>query len=119
MISPHPIETAGIPRHKMPQVDPESLVGIPTISLDPGVLRSTQSDFSDEKIRSIASTIESSGNALTPIVISSDFYVLDGHHRWLAHALLKRKVEAVQLDLPRDQAIGLLIRMQGKSNERT
>jgi hypothetical protein len=46
--------------------------------LDPAVLKPSQAEFSPEKVKALA------GKDTGAILVSSDGYVLDGHHRWLA-----------------------------------
>lgn len=43
-----------------------------------------------------------------PVLVSRDDYVLDGNHRWMAHALLKEKMPVIQLDLEFEPAIALM-----------
>lgn len=40
-----------------------------------------------------------------PIIISKDGYIVDGHHRWIAFKLLKKPLKAIQIDLPKNEAI--------------
>jgi hypothetical protein len=65
--------------------------------IDPHKLKSSQSEFDKKKIVGIMvepKKVESG------IIISSDNYVLDGHHRWLAHYNQGKKIQVVRVDLP-------------------
>lgn len=58
-----------------------SVVEIETSSLCP-----TQIDFNDDKIVKMVKRIEQKDPSFKgTILISKDGYVLDGHHRWIAH----------------------------------
>ena len=63
-------------------------------SIDPDELRSSQIEFDDEKIEGLRQ--KPSGN---PIIVSSDGYVIDGHHRWLADHFENRNCDAYVCDL--------------------
>lgn len=103
-------------RSDMPQVDQSDLsaavkiltdagIDVSMRSVDPSSLRHSQTKVNKQKIRSIASDIES-GKKMPPIVISSDGSIIDGHHRQMAYIKLgTNPVRAVQINLPRDRAI--------------
>lgn len=42
------------------------------------------------------------------IFVSRDWYILDGNHRWKLHALERSKIAVYQIDLPFEEAIGLM-----------
>lgn len=66
-------------------------------SVDPSTLKSTQSEFDDSKIFKMMFDKDSND----PIIISNDFHVLDGHHRWLAdYNTDKSLTSAYVIDLP-------------------
>jgi hypothetical protein len=66
--------------------------------IDPKKLKSSQSEFNKSKIINIM--MNGKKNTLSGVIISSDNYVLDGHHRWLAHYNQDRKIEVVRVDMP-------------------
>lgn len=96
VVVPHKDETAGIPRHKMPQIpgkhvdailkDLEAATGkrATTTEVDPGDLKPTQGNFNKDKITGCMKSIED-GEKQYPIIVSSDNFIMDGHHRWLGH----------------------------------
>jgi hypothetical protein len=65
--------------------------------IDPKKLKSSQSEFNKSKIINIMMDRK---NTLSGVIISSDNYVLDGHHRWLAHYNQDKKIEVVRVDMP-------------------
>lgn len=94
-----------VPRADMPQLENKH---VKSFLKDHGVdskiehrstseLKPTQSQFNPEKIASMDKTGMSK-----PILISSDDYVLDGHHRWLANHYNKTKQATIKLpwDVP-------------------
>lgn len=91
-------------RKLMPQVDSlenfiknlnDQIVSHRNIDIDPKDLKSTQSEFDMEKVRQMPS---SKGH--TGVIISNDNYILDGHHRWLAHHRDSAKMKVLQVDQP-------------------
>lgn len=44
-----------------------------------------------------------------PILISADFYILDGNHRWMLYLHLNMQVEVIQLLRPFEEAIELML----------
>lgn len=82
-------EGEGKPRHCLPQItDWDGFVKaveeaggkIEDDLIDPDMLEPTQSNFNQEKVDRIVA----SKDLGKPVVVSSDAFVLDGHHRWLA-----------------------------------
>ena len=87
-------DTLGIKRDKMPQVkskDYDELikhlnkngVRVTKKSVKASTLKATQKDFNVDKIVGAISKIKTIGTA-KPLIVSSDNYIIDGHHRWLA-----------------------------------
>jgi len=92
--TPKPKDTLGISRVDMPQVrsaDYDELIeylknlGIKMERKEVKAkrLRATQSDFNKDKIVKAMGRIKTIGQA-KPLLVSSDNYIVDGHHRWLA-----------------------------------
>lgn len=55
------------------------------MSLHSNLLSPTQNEFNDDKVASIKKTIGSKNTGeVTPILISNDNFIIDGHHRWKA-----------------------------------
>jgi hypothetical protein len=78
---------------------------------DPRTLKATQGEFSDA---GIAKMMDKSGNIKTgtsmrkPIIVSSDNYVMDGHHRWLAAYNLQTTIPTIRVSIPGKQLLDLL-----------
>jgi N12 class adenine-specific DNA methylase len=118
--------TLGIPRAKMPQVKLklrpklyaflESMgIGSTTETVAAADLKPTQAEFSPEKVEGARSL---QGDA-AGVLVSSDGYVLDGHHRWLARAMNREPVEIRRFDAPIDQLLDAVREFSGTtvSNE--
>lgn len=107
---PSKSETLKIDRKDMPQIkgkDVKDFLQFLKIShgvtsskanIDPSILTATQQQFHKAKIVAIMSLIQNDSYDNTPILISNDNYVLDGHHRWLAHLNLKKDIQVIQVD---------------------
>lgn len=115
--TPHPKDTLGVPRRHMPQIDEDHYkelfkylfgkgVKVKKVTVDARDLNSTQSEFSDKGIEKSMTN----GKMNKPIIISSDNYVLDGHHRWLAAKNgRKHEMTAFQVSVPAKEGLSLLI----------
>jgi hypothetical protein len=104
----------GFKRKEMPQIEGKNIqkfldylksdgVKYKETSVDSKSLRPTQSQFNQDKIQGMIDTIDQKKQH--PIMVSKDGYVIDGHHRWLAHYNLGRKMPVIQIDLKIDDAI--------------
>jgi hypothetical protein len=91
-------------RSLMPQVDSlenfiknldEKIIKHRHIVVDPRDLKSTQSEFNMEKVSQMRPAKGPSG-----VIISNDNYILDGHHRWLAHHRDGVNMKVLQVDQP-------------------
>ena len=82
-----------VPRNKMPQIKSTDVPEFITFLKDRGIkvdkkdmpvsnIKPTQKDINKEKVVAL-STVKAS-NLKKPVIISKDFHLLDGHHRWLA-----------------------------------
>lgn len=99
--------TLGIPRKEMPQVKAEHRGALANFLKARGIegteetvpassLKPTQAEFSEQKVLK-AKNFEGGDRA---ILVSSDGYVLDGHHQWLAKLDQHEDVRAIKLDAP-------------------
>jgi N12 class adenine-specific DNA methylase len=106
---PDDLGSLGIPRAEMPQIKGEhrgALIqfldgrGITHDTVDelpPDSLRPTQIEFSREKA---AAWIEPRDDSDRSVLVSSDGYVLDGHHQWMGALAGGRPVKAIRFDAP-------------------
>lgn len=106
--------TLAVPRAQMPQIKAEHRGAMTNFMNARGVshttgevpadsLRPTQAEFSPEKVRKAAS-FEGGDRS---ILVSSDNYVLDGHHQRLAKREAGEPVKVIRLNAPIQQLIGL------------
>lgn len=117
----------GIPRAEMPQVSmvdrPAMLEflsterGIPSakVEVPPGDLKPTQREYAPAKVDR---SMEASGETATALV-SSDGFVIDGHHRWLAQLRKGELLRAWRFDAPATEVIEAIRAFPGvrKSDE--
>jgi hypothetical protein len=107
-------KTLGIPRDKMPQVkskDYDELIAflkkrkikMTKRKVKAKDLKATQSNFNVDKITQAVDKYKTLATA-KPIIVSSDGYVIDGHHRWLGAvnvggdiAIMQASVKAKEL----------------------
>lgn len=99
-----------IPRRNMPQIKTKHIdkfkdwiesEGIQSkeTTISPKDLKPTQKDFNTEKVRNILNKELYKLDKL--ILVSKDGFILDGHHKWLAHFNLndEKPVKVLQVDL--------------------
>ena len=120
-------ETLGVPRAAMPQIataDRPVLMdwlksqGIRsnTETVEPGTLKPTQAEYAPSKVqRAVAEVAKSraAGEQPRPIIVSSDGYVIDGHHQWLAAKAAGEKIGVIRVGVPAAQAIQTIKRFPG------
>jgi len=107
IVTPHIDDTLGIMRHEMPQIEHDHYddyfeymrehgVTFKKEMVKPHDLRATQQEFADAGIVTSIMKSADAKRIFKPILISSDDYVIDGHHRWLAklNTLPEGKIEA-------------------------
>lgn len=100
--------TMGIPRADMPQVKGEHRgaliqfldgLGIShkTVQIPASKLKPTQAEFSTKKAEGWKEVREGSDRS---VLASSDGYILDGHHQWVAALALGETEQVIQFDAP-------------------
>jgi len=103
---PNTEHNLGIKRISMPQIETNQFLSDiennPDINytndvVDTDQLLPTQSQFNDNKVKSIIMSLRS-GTASKPIIISNDNYIIDGHHRWAAHNNIGSPVHVIKID---------------------
>lgn len=110
------LDLAEIKRVDMPQVKINSVgelifdlkhIGIPVQLIDilTGDITPTQEDYIQDKVDRIADAI-SSDKYVGRILVSNDYHIIDGHHRWLANKKLGNKMsKCIVISLPIDSAL--------------
>lgn len=77
---------------------------VPSSSLSP-----TQNEFNDEKVDSIKKRISGKKTGeVTPILISNDNFIIDGHHRWKAFNDLDLSIPVTVVGKTYDEVIKFL-----------
>lgn len=112
-----PYGNLNISRTKMPQIDSHLVQDFIKIVRQSGIdvkkervrvdlLKPTQKEINTEKVEGMMDGMLQK-NLAKPIIVSSDNYVLDGHHRWLALLNQDRtfKLTVFKFDLPITQLI--------------
>lgn len=106
--------TLGVPRADMPQIKAEhrgamvNFLNARGIAHQEGTvpaseLKPTQKEFSREKV---AKALGFEGGNRS-ILVSSDGYVLDGHHQWMAAREKGEEVKAIRLDAPMSELLSV------------
>lgn len=107
--------TLGVPRAQMPQVDAAHRGALVNYLKGQGIaseqaevpansLKPTQAEFSETKVRKASK--RTGGDRA--ILVSSDGYVVDGHHQWLAKRQDGQPVKVLQLQAPISQLLPLV-----------
>ena len=110
---PHPSDTLGVARDKMPQVHKNHYPELFRYLADHGAtmskgqvpankLKAVQSEFSDQGVEKMMSKAANSKGTTRkkPLIVSSDNYIIDGHHRWLASYNLDENVPIIKFSIP-------------------
>ena len=108
-------DTLGIPRKKMPQIKehdyPEFLkyleengVTISRGRVPASQLKPIQKKFSDKGVMKALLKRKNE----KPVIASSDDYIIDGHHRWLAAANTRNSVSIMRADVPVKELLELV-----------
>lgn len=88
----------GLSRDKMPQLEADQIPGFLGTLLEDGIrvttgvmpvgnLRATQGELNAEKVQGMVDSARKGEGAFlieTPVIVSGENYILDGHHRWAA-----------------------------------
>lgn len=110
---PHPKDTLGVKRKDMPQVHKDHYPEFIRYLKDHGArvnmrrvhareLKPVQSEFSDAGVEKMMNNKDSSKGTTRekPLIVSSDNYIIDGHHRWLASYNLDEDIPIMQFSIP-------------------
>jgi hypothetical protein len=109
---PKPEDTLGVKRHEMPQVHAQHYPELFDYLADNGAtmkkgeiaatkLRAVQSEFSDEGVEKMMRKGGITGDGTKkPLIVSSDNYIIDGHHRWLAAYNNQETVPIIKFSIP-------------------
>lgn len=109
----------GIDRKEMPQFPGEHAedllnglkekgIAVVGAEIPVGELKASQDEINAVKaIHAAEALLDGSFKASSPVLVSSDNYILDGHHRWAAQWLLDKnsKLPVVQIDMLMEQLL--------------
>lgn len=80
--------------------------------VDPALLKASQNELNGAKVAGIMRAMQSGEEILGTVMVSSDNYVIDGHHRWAAEAGIENwssvgdgQMNVVRIDLPIQQVL--------------
>ena len=119
---PKPEDTMGITRDKMPQVkstdydEYKSYLKKNGVTLRPQVvhakdLKPVQKEFSDQGVeRQLNKNKEHDGQNPKPLLASSDSWIIDGHHRWLAALNSNRNVSILRANVDVHELLSLTLK---------
>jgi len=118
IVKPDARDTLGISRAQMPQVEkqdyPELIQYMKSHgakfskeTMDAHALKPTQSEFSDVGVaKQLMKDLE--GKPTKPVLVSSDNWIVDGHHRWLVSKNTGSQIEIYRISLPVQELLKLL-----------
>ena len=120
---PKASDTMGITRDKMPQVKQDDYQEYKTYLKDNGVtlrpevidakdLKPMQSEFSDQGVAKQMNRNKEKGEGMNPkpLLASSDGYIIDGHHRWLAAVNSGFKVNILRANVDAQELLSLTLK---------
>lgn len=92
-------QTLGIPRNQMPQIKQTDMkefmkfladkgVSVKKLTIEVGKLRPSQKEYSQDKVKSMVSTMPINKIVDNVFLVSTDRYIADGHHRYLAASMI-------------------------------
>lgn len=73
-------------------------------STDIGYLNHSQKTVNRSKVANIIRDIKR-GIKMPPLIISQDYYIVDGHHRYIAYNALGSGLKVLKIHLPKKEAI--------------
>ena len=115
---PDPKDTMKVKRLLMPQVAAKDYEELFKYLKDNGAtftkdtvpartLKATQSEFSDQGVeKQIKKNLKD--KVRKSIIVSSDDYVIDGHHRWLVALNTKQDLDIIRVDIPGNELLSLI-----------
>jgi hypothetical protein len=109
---PNQADSMNLQRRSLPQIDVGQLLKDKDFKITDKTVRTkdlipTQKHFNDEKVLKMID----SGKNFDGVVTSSDGYVLDGHHRWLANHATTGKINVHEIN---GKAADILEKLDGK-----
>jgi len=114
IVKPDPKNTLGKKRSEMPQIKDEDYGDFIKYMQDNGVtfiaktlpakeLKPMQKDFSDAGVLKQIKKQMNPDAFKKPVILSSDGYIVDGHHRWLVASNTGKDLDVHQVNLPAEE----------------
>lgn len=93
----------------------KSGIGASMKAILPTELQHSQHEIDDAKVQNIIKDIKS-GKSMPPIVISSDNYIVDGHHRQIAYQTIDplKPINVLQINLSQKMALVVWKKIESK-----
>lgn len=79
-------------------------IPVELVDVEPSTLNYSQKQVDKSKVMAIIKDMRG-GKSMNPIIISNDDFIVDGHHRCIAHKYLFQPVKCLKVGLDRDKAI--------------
>lgn len=77
-------------------------------TVNPKKLKPTQTQFSDQGVVKSLKKIRDNNDSKKEIIISRDNYVMDGHHRWIAHTNAGKPINVIQIDMDSERLLKMM-----------
>lgn len=108
-----PGDDGSIPRSKMPQVDERDLLSLLVYLGDKGLEISAGSTepmaFKAHQLINIERAMAIPPEVLTkPAIVSKDYWIIDGDHRWYRHCVDKTKLPYIMIEASFEEAIKMI-----------
>ena len=115
IVKPDPKDTLGIKRAEMPQIATQDYpqfidylkdkgAKFSKATVDPRSLKAIQGEFSDQGVEKALNKRD----IKKPCIVSSDNYIIDGHHRWLVALNTATDIDIFRVDIPGKQLLQLV-----------
>ena len=115
IVKPDPKDTMGIKRNQMPQVATKDYPEFMDYLKDNGAefkketvpaksLKAVQGEFSDQGVEKALRK----SKLKKASIVSSDNYIIDGHHRWVAALNTRQDVDIIRVNMPAKELLELV-----------
>ncbi len=114
---PDPKDTLGYKRADMPQVKKENYPEFMEYLEKNGARFTTEKDIPAKDLKPVQSEFSDAGierqskktGSRKPVIVSSDNYIIDGHHRWLVALNFEDTVDVIRVNMPVNQLLKLVL----------
>ena len=114
---PNPKDTLGYKRSDMPQVKTENYPEFMEYLEKNGARFTTEKDIPAKDLKPVQSEFSDAGikrqraksGPRKPVIVSSDNYIIDGHHRWLVALNFDDTVDIIRVSMPVKELLKLVL----------